>query len=326
MSELSRRGFLAAAGLGVATVPLLGTSAAFASTRSTQPVDVITSIDVISDVQGDLADFGDALTDLRSLGSADALVINGDLVRDGLVQQYEEFYAKLASVPHPSRVLAALGNHEQYNTDPFDVQVSRFLHYTGMPDVYSTTTVGSLPLVFIGTTAPAPNGTMPPWVTLGVTQLAWLERTLASYANHPYVLVFSHHVLPGTVSGTVGPDRGNFYDKDFIDEAELLRILGAHPNVVFFSGHTHWDLRREDWAARKIVSGGHPSGFAVVNTGFIQTVFVPDGKGNAYPGSKLESQGLRVLLGANGKLCVQSRDFMRNELIRTLHIEPCRGR
>ena len=305
--------------MGIATIPLTGVPGTFSDSASAAPsARVVTSLDVLSDVQGDLDDFADALTDLHSLGTADALVINGDLVGSGTVEEYEDLYATLASIPHPNTVLAALGNHEQYNSDPFDTQVARFLHYTGMPDVYSTATVGSLPLVFIGTTAPAPNGTQPPFVTLGSTQLAWLEATLASYANHKYVLVFSHHVLPGTVSGTVGPDRGHFYDKDFIDEDQLLTILGAHPNVVFFSGHTHWDLHRDDWAARKVVSGGDPRGFAVVNTGFIQTMYVPDGRGNAFPASPFESQGLRVLLDTEGNLRVQARDLMRNKPIRTL--------
>ncbi|MEV8021560.1 DUF4073 domain-containing protein [Streptomyces sp. NPDC086554] len=189
-----------------------------------------------------------------------------------------------------------------------------------MPDVYSQTTAGELPLLFIGTTAPAVNGTNPPFVTLGSSQLSWLDSALKSHADKPYVLIFSHHVLPGSVSGTTGPDAARFYDQDFVDEAVLLTILGAHPNVVFFSGHTHWDLNRSDWAAKKIVEGGDPKGFAVVNTGFIQTMYGPDGNGGEKPGSGAESQGLRVLLGSDGKLTVESRDFKANKLIRTLAV------
>ncbi|WP_327357002.1 DUF4073 domain-containing protein [Streptomyces sp. NBC_01304] len=315
----SRRTFLTASGLALATVPLAGLTAAQAAARP-KPAAPAATLDVISDVQGDLGDLGKALDNLASLGTSQALVIAGDLVAQGTQQQYEDLYGTLADHAHPERVLAALGNHEQYNSDPFDTQVDRFLRYTGMPEVYSQTTAAGLPLLFIGTTAPAVNGTNPPFVTLGASQLSWLDSTLKSHADKPYVLVFSHHVLPGSVSGSTGADKARFYDQDFVDETELLTILGQHKNVVFFSGHTHWDLGRADWAAKKIVAGGDPAGFTVVNTGFIQTMFGPDGNGGEKALSGAESQGLRVLVSADGKLTVESRDFRRGKLIRTLAI------
>ncbi|MFC7306630.1 DUF4073 domain-containing protein [Streptomyces monticola] len=318
MTPPTRRTILTAGGLALATLPLGGLTAAQAATRP--KVSAAASLDVISDIQGDLADLGRALDNLAALGTSQALVIAGDLVAQGTVQQYEDLYATLADHSHPDRVLAALGNHEQYNSDPFDTQVKRFLQYTGMPEVYSQTTAAGLPLLFIGTTAPAKNGTSPPFVTLGASQLSWLDSTLKSHADKPYVLVFSHHVLPGTVSGTVGGDAARFYDQDFVDETDLLTILGQHKNVVFFSGHTHWDLGRSDWAAKKIVEGGDPAGFTVVNTGFIQTMYGPDGSGGEEALSGAESQGLRVLVGTDGRLTVESRDFRRDKLIRTLTV------
>ncbi len=105
-----------------------------------------------------------------------------------------------------------------------------------------------------------------------------------------------------------------------MDEDELLTILGGHANVVFFSGHTHWDLNRQDWAARKIVQGGDPRGFHVFNTGMIETLYGPDGKGGEKPLDPAASQGLRVLLGADGKLTVESHDFARGEIIRSLEL------
>lgn len=322
MTPPSRRKILTAGGLGLLTIPLGGLAAPQAYGVAGRPATraPAVALDVISDIQGGLADLGRALDSLQALGEADALVIAGDLVAQGTVRQYEELYAKIAGHPHPDRVLAALGNHEQYNADPFDTQVKRFLEYTGMPDVYSETSAGGLPLLFIGTTAPAVNGTSPPFVTLGRTQLSWLDATLAKHADAPYVLVFSHHVLPGTVSGTTGPDAARFYDQDFVDEDELLTILGAHANVVFFSGHTHWDLNRQDWAARKVVQGGDPKGFHVFNTGMIETLYGPDGKGGEQPLDPAASQGLRVLLGADGRLTVESHDFTRGKIIRSLEL------
>src|SRR5436305_12623397 len=113
--KFSRRTFITATGLGIATIPLTGVPGTFSDSASAAPsARVVTSLDVLSDVQGDLDDFADALTDLHSLGTADALVINGDLVVSGTVEAYEDLYATLASIPHPNPVLAPLGNHEQY--------------------------------------------------------------------------------------------------------------------------------------------------------------------------------------------------------------------
>ncbi|WP_239655711.1 metallophosphoesterase, partial [Streptomyces sp. M10] len=135
MTSPSRRKILTAGGLGLLTIPLGGPAAPQAYGAAGRPATrtPAVALDVISDIQGGLADLGRALDALKGLGDAHALVIAGDLVAQGTVAQYEELYAKIADHPHPDRVLAALGNHEQYNADPFDTQVKRFLEYTGMP-------------------------------------------------------------------------------------------------------------------------------------------------------------------------------------------------
>ncbi|MFD5181580.1 DUF4073 domain-containing protein [Streptomyces sp. NPDC058372] len=105
-----------------------------------------------------------------------------------------------------------------------------------------------------------------------------------------------------------------------MDEDEPLAILGRHANVVFFSGHTHWDLRRQDWAARKVVDGGDPRGFHVFDTGVIKTLYGPDGRGGEKALDPAASQGLRVVPGGDGKLTVESRDFTGRTVIRSLEI------
>ncbi|WP_116243765.1 DUF4073 domain-containing protein [Nocardiopsis sp. FIRDI 009] len=321
MAHATRRGFLttvtgtALAATGTAFLP-----AAEALARPRGRVSA--TLDVISDVQGDLRDFSMTLNRLNALGAADALVVNGDLVSQGHAFQYEDYYGVLDSHPHPELVLSTLGNHEQYTDEPFDTQVSRFLDYTGMSDVYTRTVVGGVPLLTIGTTRPRRSGGDGSlFVTLGREQLSWLDAHLSRYrrSGRP-VLVFSHHVLPESVSGSVGEDRADFYEQDFVDEAELLEILGDHPNVVFFSGHTHWSLERDDWAARKVVAGGHPDGFTCVNTGFVQTMYGPDGRGGETPVDGAAAQGLRVEVTAEGEVTVHARDFRNDRLIRSLVI------
>ncbi|MGW3455180.1 DUF4073 domain-containing protein [Streptomyces albidoflavus] len=80
------------------------------------------------------------------------------------------------------------------------------------------------------------------------------------------------------------------------------------------------DLGRQDWAARKIVQGGDPRGFHVFNTGMIETLYRPDGKGGEKALDPAASQGLRVLLDADGRLTVESHDFTRGTIIRSLQL------
>lgn len=313
-----RRGFLttltgaAAAAAGLTFLPA-GTALAREGAAAT--------LDVISDVQGDLSDFAHVLDHLDSLGAADALVVNGDLVANGHVSEYEAYRAVLDSHPHPERVISTIGNHEQYNSEPFDTQVERFLEYTGMPGVYSEQLVGDVPLLGIGTTEPI-AGTGGPFVTLGAEQLSWLDERLSHHAGSGRpVFVLSHHVLPESVSGTTGEDKARFYDQDFVDETELLEILGGHANVVFLSGHTHWSLERDDWAVRKVVSGGDPRGFTVVNTGFVQTLYGPDGNGEERAIDASAAQGLRIDVATDGAVTVHARDLKAGTVIRSLEID-----
>ncbi|GAA1456093.1 DUF4073 domain-containing protein [Nocardiopsis exhalans] len=315
---LGRRGFLttltgaAAAAAGLTLLPA-GTALARDGAATT--------LDVISDVQGDLADFAHVLDYLDSLGTADALVVNGDLVANGHVSEYEAYRRVLDSHPHPERVISTIGNHELYNSEPFDIQVDRFVEYTGMPGVYSEQVVGDVPLLAIGTTEPF-EGTSPPFVTLGAEQLSWLDERLSHYAGSGLpVFVLSHHVLPESVSGTTGQDKARFYDQDFVDEIELLEILGGHPDVVFLSGHTHWSLERDDWAVRKVVSGGDPRGFTVVNTGFVQTLYGPNGNGGERAIDASAAQGLRIDVAQDGTVAVHAHDLKAGTVIRSLEIE-----
>jgi 3',5'-cyclic AMP phosphodiesterase CpdA len=289
---------------------------------------VAATLDVVSDVQGDLADFARVLDRLDAMGTADALVVNGDLVATGRASEYEAYYDVLDAHPHPEPVLSTFGNHEQYTSEPFDTQRARFLDHTGMPDVYSRTDVGGVPLLTVGTTRPQRSGGDGSlFVTLGQEQLSWLDSQLSERrrAGGGPVLVFSHHVLSESVSGSVGEDRAAFYDQDFVDEAELLEVLGGHPDAVFFSGHTHWSLERDDWAARKVVAGGHPDGFTCVNTGFVQTMYGPDGRGGEQALDGAAAQGLRVEVAEDGGVTVHAHDHRNGRPITSLVIPPARG-
>ncbi|MFF1567837.1 metallophosphoesterase [Streptomyces sp. NPDC058293] len=70
---------------------------------------------IISDIQGDLTDFGKALDDLHSVNPRSAgLGIASDITPRGYDFEYAAVRQTLDKHPHPKNVAWAIGNHEFY--------------------------------------------------------------------------------------------------------------------------------------------------------------------------------------------------------------------
>lgn len=267
-------------------------------------------VDVISDVQGDLADLERVLDDQAALGLADHLVVNGDLVPTGTQAEYDAYTGVLAAGPLPRRVTQTIGNHETYTGESSEVLTDRFLAETGMPAVYSVQRVKGHPLVHLGTTSTPAGGVS---ATLGQEQLDWFDGVLDRLpANRP-VVVLSHHPLPRTVSGTDWP--GSYEQEYAAGEADrLLEIIGDHPNVLFVTGHTHYDLRRDDWMVRKVVEGGDPRGFTAVNGGSVQTTWTRTPDGREVTVDRADHSGIRLEISRD-RVRVVAHDFRTDEVV-----------
>lgn len=279
------------------------------------------TINVLSDVQGDLTDFDTVLGAYASLSPADHMVVNGDLVSGGLPAQYEGFFDVLDQHEHPPATYT-IGNHEFDGGSDSQANVDRFLSYTQMPRVYHAQQVGGVPLLHIGSLQNPGEWAVDHQSTLGDEQLRWLDEQLDQYPKQQPVLVFGHHPLPGSVSGTVGEGRQDYYDLDYAEADRLLAILGDHPNVVFFSGHTHYNLRRDDWMNRVRTPDGDQHGFLAVNTGGIETEWGPNPGGpnqGEWSGSADHKQGLRVGVDGN-RVTLTCLDFRTDEVIREVSV------
>ena len=232
--------------------------------------------DVTSDVQGDLADWATVLGNYASFEPADALIVNGDIVGGGTQAEYDDFFAVLDAATHAPTLLFSIGNHEFYGGDGTDAAIGRYADNTGMPGVFWRTDVDGVPVLSIGSTQEPGEWAIGNQVVLGEQQLAWLDAQLDGISDDQPVLLFGHHPLPNATSGTIGEGRQDYYDLDYREIDELLAILGDHPNVTFFSGHTHYSLHREDGTNRVVVPDGDPAGFLSVNTGAVQTEWGPE--------------------------------------------------
>lgn len=277
--------------------------------------------DVISDVQGDVADLDVALAAFAEFPPADQLLINGDLTLRGYRWQWDELMARLAATPHPP-VLFTIGNHDFYlplhKWRSSSTAINRFRNYTAMPGLYSAHDVGGVRVLRLGSIDGRERGGHE--VVLGDAQLQWLATELAAPRTRGPVLVASHHVLPRTISAT-GDDpvtqAPNVYQRDYAEADRLLEILGAHPEVLFLSGHTHWSLYRDDWFTRRIVAGGDPAGFAVANTGAVQFGWEANGRGGEQAHDDPQNQGLRIVV-TDDQVRIHALDFAARVVIHTV--------
>ena len=280
--------------------------------------------DVISDIQGDFDDLDAALAWFAQHGAADALLVVGDLTPNGREDDYRELFERLSRSPH-APALFVVGNHEFYSGEADDVAIARFLEHTGMPGIYSAHDVGGVTVVRIGTLDGSERSGH--CVILGDEQLDWLAGTLDAQPPGRPVLVLSHHALPRTVSGSYddpATQAPTLYLADYAESDRLLDILGAHPDVLLLTGHTHWSLYRDDWFARRIVPGGDPAGFACVNTGAVQKGYGPDGNGGEAPLFPISNQGLSITVDG-AVVRIEALDFRRGAAIRAVEFESGSG-
>ncbi|OYN92979.1 phosphohydrolase [Enemella evansiae] len=294
------------------------------------------SFNVISDIQGDTADFATALQDMARTNPASAgLAVVGDITSRGYDFEYAAVRQVVDRGPVPSTIAWAIGNHEFYvpkyrspdqlaqdtwpNGTTEESLFRSFYAFTGRDKVYAEHSFGGVPVLVLGTERYLRYHDTTKWdeVWISDTQFAWLEERLAHWARRRQpVMVCSHHVLPNTVSGT----RNKLYLNDYLDADRLLGILGRYPDVFLFTGHTHWDLALSDWYVRRVVEGAdNLSGFHVVNTGAIETGWRDNGTGGETAVSGPFAQGLQVEVNQRW-VTVRARDFINRRWIREVRI------
>jgi Icc protein len=182
----------------------------------------------------------------------DALVINGDL-GDGRPNDYAKITSILKAHPLPKQIYFTIGNHDYYkayynavgdwspttfpNGESDSASLARFLAFTQIPSVYYDRWIQGYHFVFLGSERykqSDPASQEDAW--LSTSQLNWLQSKLQeNYIQHKPLFVFLHQPLQGTVSGSL--PRG------VVQHNELKQILSQYPEVIFFTGHTHWELR-----------------------------------------------------------------------------------
>lgn len=229
------------------------------------PAGERTSAWVASDIQGHPQDFSHALTDFHEIRpDASGLIVAGDIVDTGASGEWDEIHQVMDERAGilPAERIAAIGNHESYSNDPWEVQKGRFLDFAQRDQVWGEYMLDGagpdIPVLVIGQ-----EEQRPPEISMSEEQLTWFENRLDHWTEQgSQVLVVTHFPLGDTVSASWLPQYHDHHEHN----DRLTEILGEHPNAVLLTGHTHYPAELGDWAVQRRTDNGHPDGFWAVNT------------------------------------------------------------
>ncbi|WP_274363964.1 LamG-like jellyroll fold domain-containing protein [Paenibacillus thermotolerans] len=308
----------AAGGAGTAGTASSANNANAAAAKPAIAFPVISDIhiqkgDVISERK-----FAAALKDLYAINpKSDALVINGDLTVTGREEDYLSYQKVLKDNPHPAKVYTTIGNHEFYkawydksgqmNMDTFpngeteQMSIERFFKYTGNKRLYHDTWIKGYHFIFLGSEKYRQDDpTQGEDAYLSQEQLDWLKKTVAiSASNHKPIFIFLHQPLPQTFAATNSESN----KRPVVQYKELAEILSPYPQVVFFSGHTHWKLNIENQFIR--------GKFTMADSSSVRQPYNAEDK----PAGTKPSEGLYVEVYKD-KVVIKGRDFNKQEWIK----------
>lgn len=225
----------------------------------------VTSSWVVSDIQGHPQDLEHGLQDLQAVRpDAAGLLMVGDIVNSGTATEWAEIHGVMDRQADilPDTVAAAIGNHESYSGEPWEVQSGRFLEFAGRDKTWGEYVLKGegvdIPVFVLGQ-----EEARPPEVPMSQEQLDWFQERLDHWTKQDrQVLVISHFPLGDTHSASWIP----WYHEHYEFNDLLTSVLADHPNAVMLNGHTHYPAELGDWAVQRRTDGGHPDGFWAINT------------------------------------------------------------
>ncbi len=209
-----------------------------------------------------------AMTEIMTTNSdVDGVFINGDIAEWGESAEYGNLHKiienleKQTGVKISDKMHYGLGNHDYYKTnteygdlgwpppDDIDIPVSQrqqiFLNGTknDSETVYFDGWVGGIHYIFLADEGEE-SDRREVWAQISDEQFEWFEEKLnEGYGDTP-VFVFLHQGIYDTVAGTKKEHGWSGIESSA--EFRLKNMLKNYPEVILFSGHSHWSMETED--------------------------------------------------------------------------------
>ncbi|WP_066391293.1 metallophosphoesterase family protein [Neobacillus mesonae] len=194
---------------------------------------VISDVHINSNSNRTLEKFVTTLEQLNKVvPDQDAFLVVGDLTDYGYASEYDKFMSAYNVRKQPKAVsMFAIGNHDYWNGLSVADAQKLFLKKTGMESIYYHKIIKGYHFIILHTEDGKTEG------TFSAAQIKWLgEQLRLAKADDPKkpIFVFHHQPIKGTIYGSewgFSQNRDLFYD-----------TLKAYPQVISFSGHTHYPL------------------------------------------------------------------------------------
>ncbi|KON88035.1 phosphatase [Sporosarcina globispora] len=226
----------------------------------------------------------------------DAFVVVGDLTDYGGASEYDYFMSAYNVRKQPEAVsMFSAGNHDFWNgLSTADAQ-KRFLDKTGMESIYYHKIIKGYHFIILSDEDGRNDG------TYSVKQIEWLgEQLRIANDDDPKksIFVFHHHPIKGTIYGSewgFTENRDLFYD-----------TLKEYPQVISFSGHTHYPLDDP-----RII---HQKDFTSIGTSTGAYMWLDSGRiqGEVPEGAHALNQALIVEV-YNNKVIIKRRDIHNDD-------------
>ncbi|GAA0434036.1 hypothetical protein GCM10008934_24350 [Virgibacillus salarius] len=261
---------------------------------------------VISDVHIDNSStvddekFKAAMNQLNKVApDQDAFVVVGDLTDYGYETEYDKFFSIYNEKKQDGvNSLFTMGNHDYWNGLSIKDAQTRFLEKTAMESIYYHKKVNGYHFIALSPEDSTTHG------LYTVDQINWLKKQLeAAEKDNPGepIFVFLHQHIKDTVYGS--DLWGTQENKEL-----LYDTLKEYPQVITFSGHSHYPL--ED--PRTI----HQKDFTSVGTSSVSYLELEPGKLQGFhpQGYRDISQGMVVEV-YNNEVVIKKRDFHKDNWV-----------
>ncbi len=238
-----------------------------------------------------------ALADIEKTDPDSIAIFNvGDVADTGAVEQYRQYNEIVNSFSGIPYIYCTPGNHDLKGSD-YNKEIGDFLEGTNAPSTYYSEKIGDATFIMLGSQIVEPADCH---AQLNDDQLEFLKAELAKASDgmNP-IFVFLHQPLYNTVSGTL---PGQNWDGIYQDQ-ELREIFKQYPQVIFITGHTHWELD-----SKSPMYAGNGVDANMFNDASVGYLWKDDNTG------KEGSQGYYVEVYAN-KVLVRGRDFVNAKWI-----------
>ena len=304
---------------------LTAAPAAFDENRIALRFGVMTDIHLGPD--GAEARFQKAIDTLDAFagGKPDALVMAGDYTYEGKREEAQLLFDQLRDNydPEQTAMVIAYGNHDTYWSGCMDTEG----WYDVLKDLFCFqaedsqprkgnhhVVVGGCHFLTIQTASYSPN-------RFSEDTMTWLKNTLDAITRenpHQPVFIATHGPNANTVYGSSDALDGAVAPWGYTTQLEPL--LSQYPQVILFSGHTHYGVTLE----RAIMQTGFTSVQAgsVTGLGSMEPVDAANYLNPADPAYTSTAQGLLAEVDAHGNSRLTRIDFSRGEKIGEPWIVP----